>query len=48
MKPSTRSCTDPNYRGRHSPRERAVLAESLCEERGVRMTELPRRDLELQ
>ena len=48
-KPSTRPspCTDPDCRGRHSPRERVALAVSICEERGVQMTELRRRVLEL-
>ena len=48
-KPSlqTRPGTDPDYRGRHSPRERIALAVSICEGRGVRMTELRRRILEL-
>ena len=48
-KPVTRPrpCTDPDRRGRHSPRERVALAESICERRGVRLTELRRRVLEL-
>ena len=48
-KPSTRPrpCTDPDCRGRHSPRERVALAVSLCEERGVNLTELRKRVLEL-
>ena len=48
-KPSTRPrpCADPDCRGRHSPRERVALAESICERRGVRMTELRRGVLEL-
>ena len=40
-------CTDPDCRGRHSPRERVALAVSICEGRGVRMTALRRRVLEL-
>jgi len=43
----TRPCTDPDSRGRHSPRERVALAVSICEGRGVRMTALRRRVLEL-
>ncbi len=39
--------TDPDCRGRHSPRERVALAVSICEGRGERMTELRRRVLEL-
>ncbi len=48
-KPSNRPrpCTDPDCRGRHSPRERVVMAESICEGRGVQMTALRRRVLEL-
>ena len=42
-----RPCTDPDCRGRHSPRERVALAVSICAGRGVRMTELRRRVLEL-
>ena len=42
-----RPCTDPDCRGRHSPRERVALAVSICEGRGVQMTELRRRVLEL-
>ena len=42
-----RPCTDPDCRGRHSPRERVALAVSICEGRGVQMTELRRRILEL-
>ena len=42
-----RPCTDPDCRGRHSPRERVALAVSICGERGERMTELRRRVLEL-
>ena len=42
-----RPCTDLDCRGRHSPRERVALAVSICEGRGVRMTELRRRVLEL-
>ena len=38
---------DPDCRGRHSPRERVALAVSICEGRGVRMTALRRRVLEL-
>ena len=40
-------CTDPECCGRHSPRERVALAESICEGRGVQMTALRRRVLEL-
>ena len=48
-KPSIRPrpCTDPDCRGRHSPRERVALAVSICERRGAKMTELRRRVLEL-
>jgi len=48
-KRSTRSrpCTDPDCRGRHSARERVALAVSICEGRGVQMTELRKRVLEL-
>ena len=42
-----RPSTDPDCRGRHSPRERVALAVSICEGRGVRMTALRRRILEL-
>ena len=42
-----RPCTDPDCRGRHSTRERVALAVSICEGRGVQMTELRRRVLEL-
>lgn len=40
-------CTDPNCCGEHSPGERVALAVSICEARGVRMTELRRHILEL-
>ena len=43
----TRPCTDPDCGGRHSPRERVALAVSICEGRGVQLTELRRRVLEL-
>ena len=48
-KPSTRPrpCTDLDCRGRHSARERVALAVSICEGRGVQMTALRRRVLEL-
>jgi Fur family zinc uptake transcriptional regulator len=48
-KPPTRPrpCTDPDCRRRHSPRERVALAVSICERRGVQLTELRRRILEL-
>ena len=39
--------TDPDCRGPHSPRERVALAVSICEGRGVQMTALRRRVLEL-
>ena len=42
-----RPCTDTDCRVPHSPRERVALAASICERRGVRMTELRRRVLEL-
>ena len=47
-KPPTppRPCTDEDCRGRHSARERVELAVSICERRGVHMTELRRRVLE--
>ena len=40
-------CADPDFRERHSARERVALAVSICERRGVQMTELRRRVLEL-
>ena len=40
-------CTDTHCRGRHSARERVALAVSICEGRGVQMTEQRRRILEL-
>ncbi len=48
-KPPTRRrpCADPDYRRRHSPRERVAFAVSICEGRGVQMTVLRRRVLEL-
>ena len=48
-KPSARPRpgTDADCRGPHSARERVALAVSLCEGRGVQMTELRRRVLEL-
>ncbi|MYD84734.1 MAG: transcriptional repressor [Acidobacteria bacterium] len=42
-----RPCSDPDCRGRHSPRERVALAVSICEGRGVQMTAMRRRILEL-
>ena len=42
-----RPCTDPDCRGPHSPPERIALAEAICEGRGVQLTELRRRVLEL-
>ena len=42
-----RPCTDPDCRGPHSPLERIALAEAICEGRGVQLTELRRRVLEL-
>ena len=42
-----RPWTDPDCRGRHSPGERVALAVSICEGRGVQMTALRRRVLEL-
>ena len=42
-----RPCTDPDCRGQHSAREMVALAVSICERRGVRMTALRRRVLEL-
>ena len=42
-----RPCTDLDCRGRHSARERVALAVSICEGRGVQMTEQRRRVLEL-
>ena len=42
-----RPCTDPDCRGRHSPPERIALAESICAGRGVQLTKLRRRVLEL-
>ena len=48
-KPSTRPkpCADPNCTERHSPRERVALAEWICKGRGVQMTALRKRVLEL-
>jgi Fur family zinc uptake transcriptional regulator len=40
-------CNDPECRGPHRPAERVALAESLCSARGVRLTALRRRVLEL-
>ena len=42
-----RPCTVPDCRGRRSPRERVALAVAICEGRGVQMTKLRRRVLEL-
>ena len=42
-----RPCRDPDCRGGHSARERIALAVSICERRGVQMTEWRRRVLEL-
>ena len=42
-----RLCTDTDRRGWHSARERVALAVSICERRGVQMTALRRRVLEL-
>ena len=42
-----RPCIDQDFRGRHSAHERIALAVSICEGRGVQMTELRRRVLEL-
>ena len=42
-----RPCTDLDCRGRHSARERVALAVSICEGRGVQMTAMRRRVLEL-
>ena len=42
-----RPCTDSNCRGQHAPAERVELAESLCDERGARLTTLRRQILEL-
>ena len=42
-----RPCTDADCRGGHAPRERVALAASLCARRGVHMTALRRRVLEL-
>ena len=42
-----RPCTDPDCCGQHSPLERVALAVSICEGRGVQMTKLRRRVLEL-
>ena len=42
-----RLCTDMDRRGRRSARERVALAVSICERRGVQMTALRRRVLEL-
>ena len=40
-------CSDPNCRGKHSPRERVALAVSICRSRGVRMTVLRQHILEM-
>ena len=40
-------CNGTDCRGHHSPRERLALADWICERRGVRMTRLRRRILEL-
>ena len=45
--PPARPCADPDARRPLSPRERVALAVSICEGRGVRMTALRRRVLEL-
>ena len=42
-----RPCTDPKCRGQHAPAERIALASSLCDARGVRLTELRRQILDL-
>ena len=42
-----RPCTDPKCRGQHAPAERIALAASLCDARGVRLTELRRQILDL-
>ena len=42
-----RPCADTDSRGRHSAHERVALAVSICERRGVQMTALRRRVLEL-
>ena len=42
-----RPCADPKCRGKHAPAERIALAMSLCCARGVQLTELRRRILEL-
>lgn len=50
MPPSShqpRPCTDPKCRGQHAPAERIALASSLCDARGVRLTELRRQILDL-
>ncbi|MXZ80692.1 MAG: transcriptional repressor [Gammaproteobacteria bacterium] len=48
-KPPTRPkpCIDTDCRGQHSSRERVALAVSMCKKRGVQMTTLRRRVLEL-
>ena len=43
----TRPWANPDCRGRHSPGERVALAVSICEGRGVQMTALRKRVLEL-
>ena len=42
----SRPCTDPDCRVDHSAHDRIALAVSICEARGVQMTELRRRTLE--
>ena len=47
--PSThpRPCTDSDCRGKHAPAERVALAMSLCGARGVQLTKLRQKVLEL-
>ena len=42
-----RPCADSDCHGQHAPAERVALAMSLCSARGVQLTELRRRILEL-
>lgn len=42
-----RPCTDHNCHGQHDPGERIALAASLCDARGVKLTDLQRRILVL-
>lgn len=47
LSPQPRPCADPNCRGRHDPGERVAMAMALCSARGVQLTKLRQRVLEL-